>query len=681
MQSLLSTANVKAASLASLLLIYLVLALSVSSILYAETIHRVTTVKEFEESIFGSTLADSLAAIGFLLLFLGLNFRSNNVRVVLIALFAVAIASFVANVNQLVIAGLVSLPAATALLVAAGLTKIRKRAAGNMTFKPQISVDCSKFAAVFLGIIIIIEVGALARWISYPVYPTEIYTDPSWRVAELESALFHSFGLLSPILLVLIAFSFLYRWYMPRILLRTYNVFRGRVILGAAATAQRSKKSIDENIVRHNGNDRDVEVKGKENPLSVKQVPPSGKQRAKMLHVAVLSGALVIAPLLMIYPHLPTVNPTGQGVSTDERYYLNWMTRIRSSGDEVVAAAFTISKGDRPLTLLLIMGIANLVAIPDLTVIRYLPVALAPALVASTYLLVRHSLGVKKYEGVLVFAALAALFTAFSPQIIVGEYAGLLANWLALVAGYPALLFLIKTWDSDGRYQLALYSACLFATLLLVMLFHLYIWLHLLAVTAIFCALSYIFSKGSNSKVKVLSIVLVVAACFAFDYGRSQFFDSPQLARSDSVVGENIQSAPERGSRWDQLHFTLGTYVGGFLSSPVLFLPALAWVVAKGDLRNGLDRTLISMLFLLALPVLVGNVDFQTRVLHNTPMQIPAVLSLYPLTSHSKYRLLGVLLIVATIAISTTFALRAMANLYFVPPEGYVLGGEEILLP
>ncbi|MGI0012565.1 MAG: hypothetical protein ACREBU_03855, partial [Nitrososphaera sp.] len=518
-------------------------------------------------------------------------------------------------------------------------------------------------------------------WISYPIFPAEIYSDASWIFAELESALFHTFGLLSPIFVALIAFSFLYKWFILDILRGLYNFFRDRQILGVRMALSKMP-FVNENTA--DDNDSDLVVDRRESPLVVKQTHERTRSKPKMLHRAILLGAIIIAPLLIIYPHLPTVNPGG-GVSTDEQYYVSWLSELRLNeqlgGLQVLADAFVINEGDRPITLLLIMGIANLTGLPDIMVVRYLPVALAPALVVASYMLVSRTLAPKQNgEMPRNFAAIAALITAFSPQIIVGEYAGLLANWLALVVGYFVLYFMINCWDSSDKQKIVFNSASLLAVLLLTMLIHLYTWSHLLVVTLVFCGLSYLFSrsKESSSKLKVLIMVVILATSLAVDYGRSLYLATPPLAGSELSKSIDLVRQPVLG--WDQLYFTLATYVGGFLSNPALFLLALVWLVAKAELTKGLDRVLIALLFIIALPILVGTVEFQSRVLHNTPIQIPAILALYSFSMQSKYRTTRVLLIVAVIAVTATFALRGLANLYLGLPEGFVLD-KQFLLP
>lgn len=50
----------------------------------------------------------------------------------------------------------------------------------------KLELDGRRTALIFLIILTAIELGAFARWVSYPVFTTEIYGDTSWRFAELE---------------------------------------------------------------------------------------------------------------------------------------------------------------------------------------------------------------------------------------------------------------------------------------------------------------------------------------------------------------------------------------------------------------------------------------------------------------------------------------------------------------
>jgi hypothetical protein len=595
------------------------------------------------------------------------------------------VAAFVGGYEALVIVGLATVPLVASVLLAATLSR-REREKPPSLLTVLANVNGSKVAAVLLGIIIIIEIGALARWISYPASDTEIYGDPSWMLAELESALFHSFGLLSPVLVSLIAFSFFFKWFMPDLLRKVTDIVAPQHSIGKGKVAPLNK-------VRHNVDHvnetikRETEVLERDKSLVVRRTPLKSTTTTELVPKAILIAALVVSPLLMIYPHLPGVNPSGGGVSVDELYYMNWMSQLRLVQDEgplsVIASVFIINNGDRPFTLLLIKTIADLTASEDIMVIRYLPVALAPMLVMANYGLIRLALKSRQDQrSVKLFASIGAMVAAFAPQIVVGEYAGLLANWLALIPAYFALYLLIRCWESKDRRQAIMYSAGLFGIMMLILLIHLYTWSHLLAVALVFVILSYAFSRRTSvsPKTKVLVILLVICSTFAVDYGRSLYFSTPSATSADSAITKNIQPTGQGMSRWDQLYFTLGAFVGGYLSNPMLFLMALFWVVAKADFAQGLDRVMLAMLFMLAPPVLFGTVEFQTRVLFNTMIQIPALLAIYSFSSRSRNGLLRTMLIVAVIAVMATYGIRAMANLYLELPEGIGLE-TEFLLP
>jgi len=104
--------------------------------------------------------------------------------------------------------------------------------------------------------------------------------------------------------------------------------------------------------------------------------------------------------------------------------------------------------------------------------------------------------------------------------------------------------------------------------------------------------------------------------------------------------------------------------------------------VVKAKVSNGIDRLMLIMFFIVAIPITFGSVEFQTRVLYNIPVQIPALLVLFYGTAKIKAKttLPYQLLIIAIILAMATYSLRAMANLYLELPPGYVLS-DQFLLP
>src|SRR5207249_9814766 len=89
-----------------------------------------------------------------------------------------------------------------------------------------------------------------------------------------------------------------------------------------------------------------------EAPVVATYAPKSSSITVRNVHWMILSAALILAPLLAMYPHLTGINPEGSGVSTDEQYYVNWMSKLRAESgtwSDAIANAFTINNGDRPL--------------------------------------------------------------------------------------------------------------------------------------------------------------------------------------------------------------------------------------------------------------------------------------------------------------------------------------------
>ncbi|MGH9879597.1 MAG: hypothetical protein ACRD5H_18365, partial [Nitrososphaerales archaeon] len=350
---------------------------------------------------------------------------------------------------------------------------------------------------------------------------------------------------------------------------------------------------------------------------------------------------VVASTIIMLYHHLPSVNESGTGISTDERAYIKWLDELRiiqaRSPDELVSAVFTINAGDRPLSFLIILLLGDLSGLPDATIVRFLPVILAPALVLSSYMFVRHGyLGIKRETISLdrkrTIAAVVAIAAAISPQIAVGLYAGFLANWLALIPAFFAMLFAVRISDevasSEGErksLRITTYSVCLFAALALTMLFHIYTWGYIILVLSLFTCISYFSLQRSRSvrkaellKVTAVLVCVILASIFT-DYAKSSYFGVSTGLSRDSLVAGSSFDLTNFNSRWETLDFTLGAYVGGFLSNPVIIMLALIWALKRSYLR-GFDRVLFSAIFILSIPILFGTTVIQARLLYVVPL-------------------------------------------------------------
>jgi hypothetical protein len=703
----LNSRNISAISLASLLFLYLIVALSTVEVRYIETVHRISTEKIFNETIFGSRLADSLAALGLLLLFLNSAIRTSIfLRAISVGFFGLGVTALAIGSEILGIVGLITLPLGVGIVVA--LQHGRRidpqaRQDSLSSDKTRVSFDWRQVGIAFLGIVIIIEGCALVRWITYPIFPTEIYGDATWKFAEMESALFHTFNLLSPFMLVLLAFSFLYKSYLPHLLRKLARFLRdGQRKRDQLPPASKDESSHSTTIHVYPENERlGTSVMDSLKPSMIASLS------VKIPHWTILCCALIIGPLITVYPHLPGVNESGMGISTDERHYLSWLSELREVGavqesniasfTETIRAAFMINGGDRALSLLLILGLGSLTGISDAVVLRLiLPGILAFGLVVSTYVFVRHGLHRKEENQEVInkdkkIAAIVAILASFSPQIVVGQYAGILANWFALIPAFFALLLALRitqegecsTPNQTNWTRLFLYSLSLFVILLIAMLFHVYTWGYTTLVIILFTAIWY-FSIRKSRRVQRKTILKVTAilasvllASVITDYAKSSYFGTVSGLSQDSFLAGRTFNLENFNSRWDIIHMTLMFYVGGFLSNPVIVILTLLWIIKVNHL-TGLDRLIYCMIFLLTIPILFGSDVIQARILYVIPMYIPAVLALVNMRQRSDRT---ILIAISAVSLSiAVYALRAMANLYLVIPENFELE-DDFLVP
>ncbi len=682
----------RAASLAALFFLYPVLVLNLWKVPYFETIHRLTAAQTFNASIFGSPNNDSIAILVLFFTFFAFSARSR-LYVAMCTFSAIAILSiFFSSYFEPVrlAAATATLPLLISFLGFLWIAGRRPRLIkGIVSHIPvcSLTIDAKRVAIYYMAIIIALETLALARWILYPLYPTEIYGDTSWAAVKVETSLFRTFALLSPVFITLVAFSFLYRNYISLLLQRAFYLLEGHP-KGLIVTSPPAISGPAEGP--------------KQQETSMQQTAQPKSQHLsqilskKMDYRYCLLAAVVVSVLLVAYPHLPGINPDQHGVSTDEQYYLSWVTHLRSEANNPVQLlhnAFVLNNGDRPLTLLLLISLANLTGLHDLTIIRFFPLLLAPALVIACYVFVRSSFLANSTHTTMMaaqkkrLATVIGFTTIFSPPIVVGMYAGLLANWLAIIAGFFALLFLTRLWERPTTLRLSivlLNASYLAGIMTLIMLLHAYSFWYFSAVFGIFVLVSFLYSRNQARKtvLKACIILMALVPGILLDFSKPLFSDiSPGLETQGGMVQKQF-SLSNFNVRLENLSETAQTYVGGYLAAPVIWLLTLAWI-PKSRSTATLDRLILSMLFIMAIPLLFGSVEFQTRIIYNMPMQIPAALALLNYKHDNALNLCTTerrLVIVAALVILANYAMSAMANLYLVLPDGYGTS-TPILLP
>jgi hypothetical protein len=231
------------------------------------------------------------------------------------------------------------------------------------------------------------------------------------------------------------------------------------------------------------------------------------------------------------------------------------------------------------------------------------------------------------------------------------------------------------------------------------MLCHVYTWGHIVIVASVFLTISFLSSLLSaqrltpDFRLKALLLAIAIVSSVVVDYVKSEAAGVPSgLSRDTGVAGYSF-SLDNFNSRWTTLSDTLGGYVGGYLSVPILLALSLFWVLrvrkASGgdnndDTINGknrgsnnqrrrsssIDRVILSMFFVLAIPILFGSMTVQARLLYNTPFFIPAALVLF---GASRARLIALLSITLVTLVLANYAADAMSNLNLVVPDNAIL--------
>lgn len=163
------------------------------------------------------------------------------------------------------------------------------------------------------------------------------------------------------------------------------------------------------------------------------------KMRSRKTSPAYISFFVILSISLALIPHLSTLNKDNQQIGSDSETYVKWMIQLQQSKNlqSFLKSAFIdLTGGDRPLTLIFLFVLTAIITSPTLDTIEYLPVILGPPLVLVVYFLTRE---LTSDETASIFAAFLTGLGYF--QISIGIYAGLYANWIALLIGYSSLIF------------------------------------------------------------------------------------------------------------------------------------------------------------------------------------------------------------------------------------------------
>jgi MFS family permease len=478
-------------------------------------------------------------------------------------------------------------------------------------------IAINRLVTSLLIIAIVFEFIAFITWLAYPFIGGRVYGDNKWVFARLESAVFYITGLSSPFIALLIFFSYVYT---P--LLKDFKI------------SEKLKSYIE--------------------PIT--QLKSNNKFNIEKYYKHILITAIILSIVFAYYPYIPTINPDRVSVGVDVVGYVEWINDIINSND--LGKAFYFADGSRPLSLLFFLAVYKLLSFMlDLqTVIKSLPIILAPVLIYTIY---RFSLIL--YNNDKFNAAIAALVSVFSYHVVIGIYAGFFANWFALIIMYITMaLIVLYLRSKEKRYLIYALIA-----LELVMLSHLYTWTYLIASLLIFELVASISNRRLDKHIMLL--IVIIAVSIASDLARAYALSLPAGAERDLSIAKESIGYEQFLRRYYNLNYTFATYVGGYYTNIIMLLLVLLWVV---NVRKDLDYMLLaSFIYVGSLPILFGDYVVQTRVFYNIPFSIAAsyiIVRILKLNDNDNNRRIAILLFSFIMLVMLNYILRALSNLVLI---------------
>ncbi len=621
--------------LSLLALLYVVKLLTIASVKFYPTIYRVTYIQFFNEPVTGSFFADNMIilALGLALISLIVNSRMYAIA----GSAAVFTSALVTGLLQFSILSqafaLATVPSIIALIA------VDRMAARNLL---RMHIPLQTLAITTVMMVFVFEVLVLLRWASYPLLPSKIYGDWTWSVAKLDMRVFYVFGLLSPLVMLLMVYAFLIKPYLKDI--------RGFVTARIPAFRRYGIDEMNEVKEDLNSNSSSYESRN---------VSIFNKRSVSRL---MLGASFALSIIFSVYPYLPSINPDFKVAGVDVPFYVDWINVLQNP-DKYNSPSHNpfldIARGDRPLSLLLMFSLQSVTGLSSQLIGRFLPLLLGPMLIVAVYYFVKFGTSNKN------IAALSALITVVSYHFVVGMYAGFFANWLALVSSYVSLLFLLRAWEKPGKLHYLVFLSLTMLTLFI----HVYTWSYLMASIILFLSISYVIHRKQHAKIITVGILgVIVAANIVLDFVKTNYLGAAGGLESDVKLAQNWAGIQQFLLRWNNLQYTFHTYVGGYFTNAAMLILAFIWVL-RARYENSFDRILLASMFVGALPIIFGNYIMQTRIFYNMPIHIPAAMMLYStITNYRLHPMLSSVLSFTILVHFINYALRSLSNLYLILP-------------
>jgi hypothetical protein len=389
--------------------------------------------------------------------------------------------------------------------------------------------------------------------------------------------------------------------------------------------------------------------------------------------IGFLASAMILSVVLVLIPQSVSINKVNQDIGVDTHYYVTWIGELAKSKSvsDLIYQAFIVQgqDGDRPLSLIFLFLVYQIVGGNLSEVIEHSPTILGPGIVLAFYFL---TLELTRNEKI---ALIAAFLGAVSFHTLIGIYAGFYANWLALIVGYISIVFLFRYLRS-GR----LFDMFVFSTLLIgVLFFHGYTWTILAAVAGIFLLTMLVIqdkNKKKNNDIKnnkyyftkrriFLLLLFAILPSIAVDVTKVLLTGSSGGLEQDVQLAQTRLGIEQFNFRWQILNTTMHDGLGGVFSNFIILSLGLFWVL-KSNMHEPITIFLIIFLSTGIIPLFVGSWGIQARVFYDIPFEIPAAIALYYISRRSG----SILVPLAGCTWLVAVSLFTVMNYYLIPVPG-----------
>ena len=434
------------------------------------------------------------------------------------------------------------------------------------------------FIGLWLVFPLVIEIISSLRWVLNGFDGTQPFSDATWNLAFLE---LQATNILQPILPRLF-FLFSTAWLL-RLLLIPYEKPTGRFVTG-----------IRNFILRPIGeNHREIKF---------------GKQS----HKIILAISVIMALFIGVYPYLPALNPSSLLVSVDVNFYYTHMEN--SINLDIFSFLSNIIQQDRVLFLVFQQVIVSLTGSTDLA-IRVIPAILGVLLTISVYYFISIS-SKDKY-----MAALAALFTTTSFQIVAGINAGFYANWLALIELNIFLALFLKAVEYNKK--ISRYSIVSTILLISILFTHSATWIVTLASIIIYAIITYARRTLKQHETIIVSQIILVS--IITELIKNNILQSQSTTRIAQSMTPQF-SITNLFQVFRTLDVTFTYFLGGAYANPIIIILATIGLFHITKNQQKLYQILIAITIVCVLGTFVTSASFpeifQSRFIYLIPFSV-----------------------------------------------------------